>query len=184
MNKWETLVKNLCYMPEKDATKMECVNDWNNWISVSSDGTHKRDFILQLTLIIVATFTSYFTKHEAEVTKIQLLPEPVFHDAHDFNHNFEFNFDENEKRIRGLEYIERSWDGFIFEHFPYFLIIVLFLALTNFNDSSFSDMIAVGYLVWAIYFVAHFRSLYTKNTKMIKPLRTYNFTVLSIYMLF
>lgn len=90
-------------MPEKDATKLECVNDWNNWISVSIGGTHKRDFMIQLTLIIVATFTSYFTKYEAQITKIQLLQEPVFRDVHDFNHNFEFNLDDNEQRIRGLD---------------------------------------------------------------------------------
>ena len=68
--------------------------------------------------------------------------------------------------------------------FPYFLIAVLFAALANFNQSSFSVLIAIGYLIRAIYFAANFRKLYTKNVEMIKPLRIYNFFVLSIFVIF
>ncbi len=45
-------------------------------------------------------------------------------------------------------------------------------------------MIAVGYLIHAVYFVANFRSFYTKNAGMLKNLKMYNLAVLTLYMLF
>jgi hypothetical protein len=60
----------------------------------------------------------------------------------------------------------------------------MFIALTHFNESSFSDMIAVGYLIHAVDFVANFRSFYTKNAGMLKNLKMYNLAVLTLYMLF
>ena len=68
--------------------------------------------------------------------------------------------------------------------FPYLLLTFIFISLTNFNKSAFADMIACGFLMQTFYFVAFFRSLYTKNVRMLKTLRTYNYVVLAVWVVF
>jgi len=116
----------------------------------------------------------------AEAAEVDLLMEPYLGDKNDFTKLLDSK-DEEEK---SSFFVERAFDLFIFEFFPYFLLLSLLIAMTNFNESSFSDIIAVGYLINAIYFVSHFRSFYTKNAVMLSNLRTYNLTVLTLYMLF
>lgn len=118
--------------------------------------------------------------HSADAAEVNLLSEPFLGDQNDFTKVLNSK-DEEEKLPL---FVEKAWDQFIFEFFPYFLLSSLLIALTHFNESSFSDMIAVGYLIHAIYFVAHFRSFYTKNAGMLRNLRAYNLAVLTLYMLF
>jgi hypothetical protein len=159
---WENAIKKLCYADELPG-KMGCVTDWNNWLSVSHGGTDKKDFLFQFSLLLCCYYTKYFVTHDPADSEIDLLPEPTLGDKQDFTRFADSNTDEG----KSATIIELVWDSFIFEFFPYFLVVAMFIALTHFNNSSFSDMIAVGYLIHAIYFVAHFRSFYTKNTSLL-----------------
>ena len=61
----------------------------------------------------------------------------------------------------------------------------MFICLSNFNNAGgFSDLIACGFLMQTFYYVAFFRSLYTQNVKMLSTLRTYNYIVLAVWVIF
>lgn len=72
----------------------------------------------------------------------------------------------------------------MFGKFPYVLLAIIFFSLTHFNNSGFSDLIACGFLMQTFYFVAFFRSLYTRNVQMLGTLRIYNYIVLAIWIIF
>lgn len=128
----------------------------------------------------MATYlTHYYASHDAEQAGVELLKEPVLGDANDFTRIIDTRSEEDAK----APLIEILWDSFTFTFWPYFLLATIFIALTQFN-SNFSDMVAVGYLIFAIYFVSHFRSFYTKNVNMLRSLRVYNMIVLALYMVF
>lgn len=110
---------------------------------------------------------------------IEVLEEPSKGDENDF-----CTLDTRDPAESRLGRIELLCDSIIFEFFPYLLIGAMFVALTHFNGSSFADMIAVGYLIFVIYFVANFRTLFTKNLQLIQPLRQFNMLVLSLYLVF
>jgi hypothetical protein len=68
--------------------------------------------------------------------------------------------------------------------FPYILIAYFFIFSATFGSSSYSDLISCIYLFLALYYLLHFRKLYTLNSKILTFVRTYNVIVLFAILLF
>jgi len=184
----------LCYVKENPARRADkssgCLEDWNNWLSMGKDSVPLPFFFCEFALLLITYMTRFFTSEAITLSSRHILPEPVLDDKYDFtamkSEEVESVSSENSRgeRIKS----KRSWklilDKLTFSFFPYLLLTVLFLAVACFNDSSFSDLIACGYLVQTFYLVTKFRRLYTKNFNMLTKLRQYNTIVLTLYLLF
>ena len=203
---WESFVKDsLCYMEERpDASNADdphdtCLDDWNDWLSIGRGSIKPQFFLVQYVLLMVAYYTRYFTKNEVHNTGVKILPEPVSGDKHDFTeplmtcHEREQGADQDlpddqhsiPTYIRKIySALQKNHHWVLFSKFPYLLLTFIFLSLTHFNNSGFSDLIACGFLMQTFYFVAFFRSLYTRNVRMLGTLRTYNYVVLAVWVVF
>ena len=73
---------------------------------------------------------------------------------------------------------------FLFSGFPYLLIFSLFIYSMSNDGDDIAEFISVVYLSFGLTFILHFRSLYTKNTTYLKPLRVFNFVIAALTLLF
>lgn len=162
---WENFVKNrLCYADERPESQgMDCVNDWSDWISFAVGTGLVHDLMFKLLLLYSSYLTRYYAAHDTETAKIQLLDEPVCGDKNDVTKMSPADDD----NASTLTIMSKILDDIAFEFFPYILIMAMFVSLTYFNTKTFSDVIAMGYLIHSIYFVANFRTFYTKNFTML-----------------
>jgi len=72
----------------------------------------------------------------------------------------------------------------VYSAFPYIFLSVMFLSVIQFDGMRFSDLIDIGFLIQCFYLLAHIKSFYAKNVEMLGFLRTYNFIVLTILVLY
>jgi len=78
----------------------------------------------------------------------------------------------------------KFWQTILFVYFPYFLIIYLMYVSSSFNGQVISDLLSSIYLWFALKFIIDAKKLFSKNTKLLKPLRIYNNIVLFLMLLF
>lgn len=64
------------------------------------------------------------------------------------------------------------------------MIIYLIYASSMLNGKSVSDIISSIYLYFALKFIINNDKLFSKNTKYIRSLRTYNFLVLTLTLVY
>ena len=71
-----------------------------------------------------------------------------------------------------------------FVYMPYFLIVYLMYVSSCFNGQAVSDLLSSIYLWFALKFIINIKKLFSKNTKVLKPLRIYNRIVLFALLLY
>jgi hypothetical protein len=74
--------------------------------------------------------------------------------------------------------------GLFFCYFPYVIILYLIYASSMLNGRSVSDITSSIYLYFALKFIINNKKLFSKNTKYIKSLRTYNRLVLTLILIY
>ena len=72
----------------------------------------------------------------------------------------------------------------MFVYFPYFLIIFLMYTSASITGQAISDLISSIYLWFALKYIIDAKKLFSKNTKILSPLRTYNRIVLFLMLLY
>jgi len=72
----------------------------------------------------------------------------------------------------------------VFVYMPYFLIVYLMYVSSCFNGQAVSDLLSSIYLWFALKFIINIKKLFSKNTKVLKPLRIYNRIVLFALLLY
>lgn len=71
-----------------------------------------------------------------------------------------------------------------FVYMPYFLILFLMYASSSFNGMAMSDLLSSIYLWFALKYIIDIKKLFSKNTKILKPLRIYNRIVLFFILIY
>ena len=87
-----------------------------------------------------------------------------------------------QQRIKGQtwKFIQTS----LFVYFPYFLIVYLMYTSSSFNGQAISDLLSSIYLWFALKYIINAKKLFSKNTKILRPLRTYNRIVLFLILIY
>ena len=72
----------------------------------------------------------------------------------------------------------------LFVYFPYFLIVYLMYTSSSFNGQAISDLLSSIYLWYALKYIINAKKLFSKNTKILSSLRTYNRIVLFLILIY
>lgn len=73
---------------------------------------------------------------------------------------------------------------FFFSGFPYLLIFSLFIYSMSNDGDDIAELVSVVYLCFGLTYILHFRNLYTRNLAYLKPLRVFNFVIVTLTLLF
>jgi hypothetical protein len=93
--------------------------------------------------------------------------------------------DENSKAKQKLK--SQFWKFIqtcFFVYFPYFLIVFLMWTSASFNGLAISDLLSSIYLWFALKYIIDAKKLFSKNTKILRPLRIYNRIVLFLILIY
>jgi hypothetical protein len=94
------------------------------------------------------------------------------------------NYQESKYSQRVSAAIKRFFQSTFFVYFPYFIIIVLMYVSATFNGHAISDLLSSIYLWFALKFIINIKKLFTKNSKILRPLRIYNRIVLTLILVY
>ena len=117
---------------------------------------------------------------QMRLTKAQQLDHPTTNDEEDF-----VSSDENSKAKQKMK--KQSWKFIqtcFFVYFPYFLIVFLMYTSSSFNGQAISDLLSSIYLWFALKYIIDAKKLFSKNTKILRPLRIYNRIVLFLILIY
>lgn len=123
----------------------------------------------------------YVASGSLRLSQRQLYNPPIIYD------DFDFISKDNPKQKQNNNLTHQTWllmQSFFYNYFPYVIILFLIFASSMLNGRSVSDITSSIYLYFALKFIINNKKLFTRNTKYIKSLRTYNRLVLTLLLIY
>ena len=80
--------------------------------------------------------------------------------------------------------IYRFVQNIFYSYFPYLIIMYLVYSSAMLNGRSVSDILSSIYLYFALKYIINNKQLFSKNTKYISSLRTYNWMVMTFILIY
>ena len=102
------------------------------------------------------------------------------YDKNDFVTQQDFSEGGKRAKNQGWRLVQTTF----FVYLPYVLIVFLMYCSSTLNGIAMSDLISSIYLWFALKFTIDIKKLFSKNTKMLKPLRIYNRIVLTCILVY
>jgi hypothetical protein len=123
----------------------------------------------------------YVAAGSLKLTKAQLYNCPEIYDDNDFQSRDNPRCAENNKLSHQIWLFVQ---GLFYSYFPFVIILYLIYASSMLNGRSVSDITSSIYLYFALKFIINNKKLFSRNTKYIKSLRTYNRLVLTLLLIY
>jgi hypothetical protein len=123
----------------------------------------------------------YVASGSLRLSQDQLYQVPEIYDENDFVSK------DNKKRKENNMIGHQLWlfvQNCFYSYFPYVIILYLVYASSMLNGKSVSDITSSVYLYFALKFIINNKKLFSRNTKYIKSLRTYNRLVLTLLLIY
>jgi len=143
------------------------------WASVS--------IALDYVFLLTSYLFFYVASGSLKLTKSQLYNIPVLYDDNDFVSK------DNKKQKVNNQLGHQVWlfmQQIFYCYFPFLIILYLIYASSMLNGKSVSDITSSIYLYFALKFIINNKKLFSRNTKYIKSLRTYNRLVLTLLLIY
>jgi hypothetical protein len=135
---------------------------------------------IDLFFLLLSYLLMFVASGDLSLTHSQKYDHPVINDDDDF-------VSQDEAIRKRQKFQSQTWkfiQNCFFVYLPYFLIFYLMYASSCFNGSAVSDLTSSIYLWFALKYIINIKKLFSKNTKILKPLRIYNRIVLFSLLLF
>lgn len=114
------------------------------------------------------------------LTASQQLEHPTTNDEDDFVSNGENSKAKQTMKSQVWKFLQTC----LFVYSPYFLIVLLMYTSASLTGQAISDLISSIYLWFALKYIIDAKKLFSKNTKILRPLRTYNRIVLFLFLIY